>query len=148
VNRFRRATAFVLTLLLIQLMLVGSGFTCVTGEEDAGAAMADRDMAGMAGMAGMSGMAEMAPMAGMSANLPNPEPSGMSSDSSSRDSAPCNLPWAPSGCTVMIPCGPHAVMAQVQAIAGRQVAGHADVAQEIATPPSAIIALDTPPPRA
>ena len=138
----RRATAFVLTLLLIQLMLVGSGFTCVTGEEDAGAAMADRDMAGM------SGMAEMAPMAGMSANLPNAEPSGTSSDSSSRESAPCNLPWAPSGCTVMIPCGPHAVMAQAQAIAGRQVAGHADVAQEIATPPSAIIALDTPPPRA
>lgn len=141
-NRFRRATAFVLTLLLIQLMLVASGFTCVTGEEDAGAAMADRDMAGMAAMA------EMAPMAGMSANLPTADPSDTSSDSSSRDSAPCDLPWAPSGCTVMIPCGPHAVTVQVQAIAGRQVAGHADVAQEIATPPSAIIALDTPPPRA
>jgi len=141
VNRIRRATAFVLTLLLIQLMLVGSGFTCVPGEEVAGAAMADTDMAGM------SGMAEMAPMAGMSANLPNGEPSGTSSDSS-RESAPCDLPWAPSGCTVMIPCGPHAVMAQAQAIAGRQVAGHADVAQEIVTPPSAIIALDTPPPRA
>jgi hypothetical protein len=145
VNRIRRATAFVLTLLLIQLMLVASGFTCVTGEEDAGAAMADRDMAGMAGI---SAMAEMAPMAGMSANLPNAEPGDTSSDSSSSDSAPCNLPWAPSGCTVMIPCGPHAVMAPVQAIAGRQVASHADVAQEIATPPSASIALDTPPPRA
>jgi hypothetical protein len=145
VNRIRRSTAFVLTLLLIQLMLVGSGFTCVTDEEDAGAAMADRDMAGMAGM---PGMAEMGAMAGVSANLPNVEPSGTSSDSPSRDSAPCDLPWAPSGCTVMIPCGPHAVMAQVQAFAGRQVAGHADVAREIATPPSAIIALDTPPPRA
>ena len=126
-------------------MLVGSGFTCITSEEDSGAAMANTDMAGMAGM---PGMAEMAPMEGMSANLPNAEPSGTSSDPSSRDSAPCDLPWAPSGCTAMIPCGPHAVTVQVQAIAGRQVAGHADVAQEIATPPSAIIALDTPPPRA
>ncbi len=133
-NRFRRATAFLLTLLLIQLVLVGSGFTCVESKADAGgAAMTDMGMADMPGMS-MGG--------------PTDAEGSAPSTSPESDSAPCNLPWAPTGCTVMIPCGPHAVTAQAQTIAGRQGATRADVTREISTPPSAIIALDTPPPRA
>ena len=133
VTRLRRATAFALTLLLLQLVLVGSGFTCVTGAKQSAVAMADMNMAGMPGMS-MSGPMDA-----------ERDPSPGSPES---DPAPCNLPWAPAGCTLMIPCGPHAVTAQVPTIAGRQAASHADVTREMATPPSAIIALDTPPPRA
>jgi hypothetical protein len=133
VDRLRRATAFTLTLLLIQLVLVGSGFTCVTDEGDAGAAMADMGMADMPGMS-MDGPVDA-------------DPGNPSSTSRHSDPEPCNLPWAPNGCTLMIPCGPHAVTPQAQTIGESQPSTHADVAREIATPPSAIIALDTPPPR-
>ena len=136
VIRLRRATAFALTLLLLQLVLVGSGFTCVTGDAGSGAAMADMGMTDMMDMPGMS-------MSGPSDGEHDPSTSAPESNP-----APCSLPWAPAGCTLMIPCGPHAVAAQVQAIAGRQAASHADVMREMAAPPSAIIALDTPPPRA
>ena len=133
-NRFRRATTFTLTLLLIQLVLVGSGFTCVGGEQDVGTAMATT------GMADMPGMSMDGPM--------HTDAGGLSSRSPESDSTPCDLPWAPSGCTLMIPCGPHAVTPQVQTIASRQTVNHADVTRKVATPASAIIALDTPPPRA
>ena len=100
--------------------------------------MADMGMADM-GMANMPGMSMSGPM---------DADGDASSSSPESDQAPCNLPWAPAGCTLMIPCGPNAVTAQVQSIAGGQATSHADITREIATPPSAIIALDTPPPRA
>ena len=97
-------------------------------------------------MAGMADMG-MADMPGMSMS-PMDAAGDAASSSPESDPAPCTLPWAPSGCTLMIPCGPNAVTAQVQMIAGRGALSQADVTREIATPPSAIIALDTPPPRA
>lgn len=121
-------------LLLIQLVLVGSGFTCVGGEEDTSAAMAAM---------GMEDMPDMSMGGAMDTGMGDP-----SSSSPESDSTPCSLPWAPNGCALMVPCGPHAMTAQLQTIAGGQAVNHAEVAQEIATPPSAIIALDTPPPRA
>jgi hypothetical protein len=125
----RRATALTLALLLIQLVLVGGGFSC-EDVDDVGATTANVGMADMRGMT-MDGAAE------------NP-----SSESRESNPAPCNLPWAPNGCTLMIPCAPHAVTAQVQPIYGVEPANQAAVALEIAAPLSAIIALDTPPPRA
>lgn len=100
---------------------------------ESGVAMADMGMADMPGMA-------------MGAVID--DEGAPSSSSPESDPAPCNLPWAPTGCTLMIPCGPHAVAPQVESIASRRAASHADVTREIATPASAIIALDTPPPRA
>jgi hypothetical protein len=130
VIRLRRATALTLALLLIQLVLVGGGFSCEDVEQAVGATTANVAMADMRGMA-MDGAAE-----------------SPSSNSRESDPAPCNLPWAPNGCTLMIPCAPHAVTAQVQPIYSVEPANQAVVALEIAAPLSAIIALDTPPPRA
>ena len=131
-NRLRRVTALGLSLLIVQLVLVGSGFTCVVGEENADAAMVQMGMGAMPPMPGMSGTGDQSPAPG------SPSPS----------SDPCTLPWAPGGCTLMVPCAPHAMTARMQAIVARAHASHAGVAWEIAGPPSVIIALDTPPPRA
>ena len=137
-NRLRLGTALALTLLLVQLVLVGSGFTCVSGEDDAHAAMVGMgnmvmgDMPSMEGMPGADADADQAP----------------APDGPVPTSDPCTLPWAPSGCTLMIPCAPHALTTDVQADAQRRATGNTVVALEIATPPSVVIALDTPPPRA
>ena len=121
----------------------------VVGKTDPGASLVinGEPLKADAGGAAMTDMG-MADMPGMSMGGPTDAEGSAPSTSPESDSAPCNLPWAPTGCTVMIPCGPHAVTAQAQTIAGRQGATRADVTREISTPPSAIIALDTPPPRA
>lgn len=137
----RRVTALALALVLVQLVLVGSGFTCVTGEENSDSAMLDM---------GAMGMGNMPPTAGMSA--PRAESAGAdrapASETPTPSSDPCTLPWAPSGCALMIPCAPHAMTAHGQTIGDAPGPSLAVVVREIGAPPSVIIALDTPPPRA
>ena len=130
-HRLRRATALLVLLLLAQLTLVGSGFTCLPGADDEG------EMASMAGM-DMAGM----DMGGSPSGTDHShEPATPGSDS-------CNLPWAPNGCELMIPCSPHAIGTQGVANAAAAAPGHAELAWKLDTPPSAIIPPDPPPPRA
>jgi hypothetical protein len=135
VRQLRRATAFVVILLLAQLTLVGSGFTCMPG-----AGPGDGKMASMPGMAGMD-MAGMDTGGSQSQADHSHEPATPGSDS-------CNLPWAPNGCELMIPCSPHAIGTQGVANAAAAAPGHAELAWKLDTPPSAIIPPDPPPPRA
>jgi hypothetical protein len=127
-------------LFLVQLVLVGSGFTCVTGEESADPAMLDM---------GHMGMGNMPPIADMSG--PRADRAGADrappADTPTPSSDSCTLPWAPGGCTLMIPCAPHAMTAHGQTIGDGPGPSHAVVVREIGAPPSVTIALDTPPPR-
>jgi len=134
VHCFRRATALLVLLLLAQLTLVGSGFTCLPGADGEG------ETGSMPGMAGMD-------MAGMDMGG-----SGSETDHAHEPAAPgsksCNLPWAPNGCELMIPCSPHAIRTQSVASAVTAAPDHAELAWELDTPTSAIIPPDPPPPRA
>jgi hypothetical protein len=137
VDRFRRATALLVILLLAQLTLVGSGFTCLP---DAAAASGS-EMASMPGMAGMVGSGAMSDMEGSRSTSADSEPATPSSDS-------CNFPWAPEGCALMVPCAPHAIATAPVWSEAQAAPDHAELAWEFDTPPSAIIAPDPPPPRA
>jgi SAM-dependent methyltransferase len=137
VDRFRRATALLVILLLVQLTLVGSGFTCLP---DAAAASGS-EMASMPGMTGMGGPGAMSDMNGSRSNTADSEPATPSSDS-------CNFPWAPQGCSLMVPCAPHAMATARVASEAQGAPQHAELAWELDTPPSAILPPDPPPPRA
>src|SRR5688572_18474795 len=97
-------------------------------------------MASMPGMAGMD-MAGMDMGGSRSQNTHSHQPAAPDSES-------CNLPWAPNGCELMIPCSPHAIKTQSVASAVAAAPDHAELAWELDTPPSAIIPPDPPPPRA
>jgi hypothetical protein len=138
VNRLRRATAFVVILLLAQLTLVGSGFTCVS---DAGSTN-ERAMADMPGMAGMPGSRAMPDMGG------SPSQGANASEPAAPRSESCDLPWAPAGCALMIPCAPNAIPTLTVTSAAHGSPTHAEVVWELGAPPSTIITPDPPPPKA
>lgn len=119
-----RIIAFVSSFLLVGLVLVTSGFEC--------------DSASIGG-ASMSGM-------DMSASQHN-----ATADSQKAPSAPappCRLPWAPGGCTSMVPCSQSAVAAT-----GISIEPLVEITQSTFTmvaiaPPSETPAPELPPPRA
>ena len=135
VDRIRRATALLVILLLAQLTLVGSGFTCLADPMAGGG----NEMASMPGMEGMAG--PMSDMDGSRSNNTDPRPSTPSSDS-------CDFPWAPQGCALMVPCAPHAIATRPVGSEAPGAPGHAELAWQLDTPPSAVRTPDTPPPRA
>lgn len=124
-----RATALLLGLLFLQVILVGSGFTCIGTTEMQ-----------------MTDSPEMLDMPEHQSH--SAERHRSSSESHERGSDGCSLPWAPAGCATMVPCAPHALTSHVQTMAAVPGASHTIVARETGTPPSVTIALDTPPPRA
>lgn len=131
VQYLRRATGLLLLLLLAQLTLVGSGYTC-TAAMASEAGSETGEMPGMPGMAGMSG--ESAP------------PNGEAPATSPEDL--CTFPWAPTGCALMVPCAPHALSAHVSASVAAAARHDAAPAWRAAIPPSPILTPDPPPPRA
>ena len=138
VNRLRRATAFLVILLLGQLTLVGSGFTCVS-------------KAGSAREGGMPDMPGMASMQGPRAMSDNGGSSSQSTDATAPatpGSESCNLPWAPGGCALMIPCAPNALPTLSVARMAQGSPSHVELDREFDALPSATIAPDPPPPKA
>ena len=122
VRRFRPLAAIASAVLLVQLILAGSGFACVTPGMSEDAAR-DAMMAGM----------EM--------------PSDLSAPQSSNE-APCHLPWAPAGCQPMAPCSPAVMPPAIVTLASNP--GHAQcVTPPVAiAPPSRTVRPEPPPPRA
>jgi hypothetical protein len=107
-------------MLLLQLVLVGGGFGCAMPSIGTRAAPAESTTAAMPGM-----------------DMP-----------SAPSQAPCQLPWAPTGCQPMAPCGPAAVM-PAQFVLALPVGDAAPVAAlDIATPSSRTTPPELPPPRA
>ena len=137
-NRLRRATAFFVILLLAHLTLVGSGFTCVSDGGSAGEAAMD----GMPGMASMQGSRAMSDMGG------SPSQSADATEPATPHSESCDLPWAPGGCALMIPCAPNALPTMSVARAADGSPSHAELEWELAALPSAVITPDPPPPKA
>ena len=136
-HRLRRATAFLVLLLLVQLTLVGSGFTCPSD----GGTTSNSAMAGMPGMAGTTTSAAMSDMGSGQSH-------GGGADEPAPGSDSCNLPWAPGGCALMIPCAPHALATSIAVSAAPGSPSRTELAWELGTPPSAIITPDPPPPKA
>lgn len=127
--RSRRALALLLSILLLHVTWVGSGYACVMPEMESQGAM---DMTGM----DMSGM-DMAGMAG-----------GGAGDAPSHDHAACELPWSAADCQSLAPCAPVAIASPAQSLAMPEV-DHAPVASQVAlAPPSQVRAPELPPPRA
>lgn len=136
--RLRRVTAFFAILLLAQLTLVGSGFTCVSATGNAG----DGAVADMPGMAGMQHSRAMPDMGG------SPSRSGDASQPATPKSESCNLPWAPAGCALMIPCAPNALPTVSVARAPDDSPSQVALDWESDALASAIITPDPPPPKA
>ena len=128
-TRFHRVAALVSGALLLQLVLVGSGFACIMPKMDATHAAATANAAPMPGM-------------DMSTNVPSSTDGPVSGD------APCHLPWAPASCQPMAPCGPAAVTAPALTLLLPEVTLSEVARLVVLVPPSRSTAPELPPPRA
>lgn len=136
VHRLYRATACVLLVALAQLTLVGSGYVCGAPMPSMNGA-ATGQMPDAPNMPGMQGMAATAAT----------EPGATGESDTPPMSDGCTLPWAPTGCTLMVPCAPNAISThRVTAIADFAFE-HSAPAWDVRTPPSPIFTPDPPPPR-
>ena len=113
-------------LVLLQLMLVESGYAC---RMPAGGAMQEPGMAAMQ----MTGSPSQSP------SLPSPR---------DESSAPCRLPWAPAGCLAMSPCVLSALTVATTSIATFTLPRVAAPPLTLLVPASLRQAPEPPPPRA
>jgi hypothetical protein len=125
-RRLTRPLAFLLSFVLLQLVLVESGYACrMPATVSAGA----QDMAGM----------QMAGSADHSLSTPAQH---------DQQQPPCRFPWAPGGCQAMAPCAPAAVTVASAAIASFAPAASAPERLVLLAPPALASAPELPPPRA
>jgi hypothetical protein len=117
--RGRRIMAALSALLLLQLVLVESGYACGRMDGAQGA------------MAGMSMPA--------SVHVGAPVPVGQQ--------PPCRFPWAPDGCQSMAPCAPATIVPASQALSDPATPTAAIPVLAVLMPPSATSPPDLPPPR-
>ena len=125
-RRLIRPFAFLLSLVLLQLVLVESGYACRTPMN---AAMGGSAMAGM-------------PMPG-SANHSSSAPT-----QDDQRETPCRFPWAPNGCQAMAPCALSAVTVASTVIVPCTPARVAPAQLVVLAPPALTSAPELPPPRA
>lgn len=112
-----------MTFVLLQLVLVESGYAC---------RMDTSEMPSGGSMVGMQ----------------TPGDETMAPPQHEQDEAPCRFPWAPGGCQSMAPCAPAAVtVAAVEALAACDAAVTAWQLVQLAPPP-VTQAPELPPPRA
>lgn len=90
VGRASRFTALVLSLVMVNLALIASGYACT-----------------VRGMTDMSGMVTARTASASGAAVMQQK----SSQGDRQQSSPCRFPWAPNGCESMAPCGPAALAA-------------------------------------
>ena len=136
-RRFRRATAFVLSLLLVQLALVGSGYACAAHVRHG----ADRHTASAMASAAGYGARAMPAMGGLAVGEDH-------SCGDSESGMPCALPGSGASCT-----GPGACATTLlggTAIAASDLPpGHAALSADPAlSPPTRTLVPELPPPRA
>jgi hypothetical protein len=125
-RRSRRSSALAALLLVLQFIVLGSGFVCVAPGMDDGTASA--------------GMAQM----DMSGGLPTPN----APRHAPSDRAPCSFPWAPANCSSMAPCAPAAVASPTVALLPAPAAEYDVERLIVLAPPSRSTPPELPPPRA
>lgn len=131
---FRRVAALVSSLLLLQSVLIGSGFACALPMP-----------MGQPTPAGAELSTAMSDMTGMDMSGSQQQPSSKAPGS---DGSPCRLPWAPAGCQSMAPCAPVAI-AETAEVASPLVRGAYSIAAlDVLTPPSRSTPPELPPPKA
>ena len=121
----RGAVGSALVVILLNVLLVSSGYACATPMN------APTDGRGMNGM--LMG-ADAATLAAPSVPAP--------------DKAPCQLPWAPDGCQSMVACAPVAVQSAAISFAAPVRRAAVALIVDVATPESLTRAPELPPPRA
>ena len=136
----RRVVALLTGLLLLQSILVGSGFACTSDETGDGSAMATMDN-----------------MAAMSMGSPNrgepdaPEASGATPEQpcgAPSRSEDCGGASSSEACTAMTSCAPTALAAPLTALAQPSPAGQGAPRGHLIQPSARPAAPDHPPPRA
>ena len=123
-RRLARPIAVILSLVLLQLVLVESGYAC-----RGPAAGPASDMAGMQ----MPGNTEHSPSA----------PTQQDQQDGS-----CRFPWAPTGCQAMAPCAPSALTVATANVASAPSERNALEPLIMLAPPAVNSAPELPPPRA
>jgi hypothetical protein len=120
-HRWRRLTAALSALFVLQLVFVESGYACsmsrMTGDTTS--------------MAGMS----MPPVA----QTAQPAPA--------QQRSPCRFPWAPDGCQSMAPCAPATIVTASPTLSDPAAPVAAIPVLAVLTPPSTTSPPDLPPPR-
>ena len=124
-RRLVRPVAFLLTFVLLQLVLVESGYACRMPADVSGQGSA------MAGMQ-MPGAGEHSPSAPTEQH---------------QQKAPCQFPWAPGGCQAMAPCAPSALTVASTATLSFAPERPAPVQLALLAPPALTSAPELPPPR-
>lgn len=125
---YRRATAIMAQLLVLQFLALGSGVVCPIHGMHGATAMMSMDLSG----------AHRGP------HSVTPE-----SPSSSQDpGTPCSIPWAPSGCPAGLPCSPAAIATPPLVLPSPIRVTAAPLRPTIHPPPSRSTPPDLPPPRA
>lgn len=123
-RRLRRCTAFMVTLLTLQLIGLESGFACTMPSMGSSAtAMAQMNMGG-------GNAASLAPQAPL------------------RDHVPCDFPWAPGDCHGMTPCAPAALASSPVAVPVPAVPAATATVLVVLAPPARALPPEPPPPRA
>ena len=125
-RRLVRPVAFLLSFVLIQLVLVESGYACRAPADGSGQGSA------MAGMRMPDG-GEHSPSA------PGDE---------HQQKSPCQFPWAPGGCQAMASCAPSALTVASTATLSYPPERPAPVQLALLAPPALTSAPELPPPRA
>ncbi len=129
----RRLTALLVSFLFAHLLWAGSGFACtMPGAGHAtGAAMAGMEMPG--DMAGMD-------MGGMTARGQGEDPA--------HHHAPCESPPTSEDCQTMTPCAPLALASAEESLQPQHGVPLSVAPLAVLTPPSPVLAPESPPPRA
>ena len=125
-RRLIRPVASFLALVLIQLVLVESGYACRMPMDGAAGGS---EMAGMR----MAGGADPSPSA----------PTGPHGDETA-----CRFPWAPNGCQAMAPCPLSAIAVTPPAFGSLAQVRVAPLRVVLLAPPARTLAPELPPPRA
>ena len=132
-RRARRVIAICLSVLLANVVWVGSGFACVMPammSSSASAAAVSDDAGDMAGMV-----------------MPNAATPPRHTSQQEHD-APCRYPWAPDGCQSMVPCAPASLASHIVLLSAPNGPQPRPARLVVLTPPSVIRTPHRPRPRA
>ena len=144
----RRLTAVLSSVLLLQLMLLGSGAFCTM----AGGASHGMGAGAMASMAGMAGMAGSTAGAGLrhAASAAGRHATTVSTATDEQDSGhDCHQPWVPAGCDSMASCVIAVAALPSRALVAVSIpASVAEIREPAAARAGPTFAPELPPPRA
>jgi hypothetical protein len=138
-----RVTAFLMAILLAELLLVGSGYACTMSDS-----MGERGIRAAGDATSPAAVVTAAPTASAGDDCPDPMPAGPTTERTpAPDQPPCPFPWAPAGCHG-VPCAPATLATAVQSPLGAALAVADQPSLSVLPPTSVVRAPELPPPRA